>query len=550
MKKQILFVLGIILAILMLGTLSTVSAADINSGLVLYLSFDNEVGGAVPDITGNGWNGKLMGNAMVTDVVAKFGKALYLDGSDGYVEIPKGVNLALEGEEWSISVWCMIEELRNFQRVFDFNNTSATFFYMSPSTSDLIPTYRAKINNGTRDTLDSYNVFIDENEWYHVVVSQKGSTVNFYINGELALSNENCINNMATYDIPLEQCWIGKSATASDAMYFGAIDDFRLYNRALTADEVTALFKYTPGLATSNTLGEVKIDIVEKEPIVEVDGGIVDDLVVYLPFDGVENGISADATGNGWNANLMGSATIADGGKFGSALYLDGVDAYAQIKEGVNLALDPNKKEWTVSVWFKQDEARGYALIMDFNNTNATFFYIAPSTGGSEGTYRAKINNGPRDTVDMVGKNLNADEWYMLTVVQNGDAVKVYVNGELVTVNEYCVNANMATYGEPLLYCYLGKSATESDPMFVGMIDEFRLYNRALSASDIATLYKLDPNAAPVEGPAETPTVSTGTVTGGAPIVSPKTSDTAITAVVVCMVACVAAVISTKKRSR
>lgn len=220
MKKQILFVLGIILAILMLGTLSTVSAADINSGLVLYLSFDNEVGGAVPDITGNGWNGKLMGNAMVTDVVAKFGKALYLDGSDGYVEIPKGVNLALEGEEWSISVWCMIEELRNFQRVFDFNNTSATFFYMSPSTSDLIPTYRAKINNGTRDTLDSYNVFIDENEWYHVVVSQKGSTVNFYINGELALSNENCINNMATYDIPLEQCWIGKSATASDAMYW------------------------------------------------------------------------------------------------------------------------------------------------------------------------------------------------------------------------------------------------------------------------------------------------------------------------------------------
>lgn len=108
---------------------------------------------------------------------------------------------------------------------------------------------------------------------------------------------------------------------------------------------------------------------------------------------------------------------------------------------------------------------------------------LAPSTGGSEGTYRAKINNGPRDTVDMVGKNLNADEWYMLTVVQNGDAVKVYVNGELVTVNEYCVNANMATYGEPLLYCYLGKSATESDPMFVGMIDEFRLYNRALSAS-------------------------------------------------------------------
>ena len=327
---------------------------------------------------------------------------------------------------------------------------------------------------------------------------------------------------------------------------------FRLYNRTLTDDDVAALYKLTPAPATSNTLGEPTVEIVEKQPIVEADGGITADLVAYLPFDSADNGVSADATGNGWNASLMGSATIADEGKFGGALFLDGAaaDCYAQIKEGVNLALSSDKAEWTVSVWFKQNEARGYARIMDFNNTNSTFFYIAPSTGGTEGTYRAKINGGPRDTVDFTGKNINAGEWYMLTVVQHGDAVKAYINGELVTVNEFCVNANMATYGEALLSCFLGKSATESDPMYSGMIDEFRLYNRALSASDIAALYAHDPNTAPAEVSSESSADMAGSVTG-APVTAPKTSDTSIAAVIVCMVACVAAVgFCAKKRTR
>jgi len=73
--------------------------------------------------------------------------------------------------------------------------------------------------------------------------------------------------------------------------------------------------------------------------------------------------------------------------------------------------------------------------------------------------------------------------------------VALYTNGVLAAINNNVVNALATTLGDDPIN-YLGESLYGVDPWFNGSIDEFRIYNGALSASAIAVNYTNGPNAA------------------------------------------------------
>jgi hypothetical protein len=71
-------------------------------------------------------------------------------------------------------------------------------------------------------------------------------SVKLYNDGELAASSDEF--TLKPSDIMPSLCYIGRSQFAADPMFKGTIDDFRIYNYALTAEEVAALADYTDGI--------------------------------------------------------------------------------------------------------------------------------------------------------------------------------------------------------------------------------------------------------------------------------------------------------------
>ena len=78
--------------------------------------------------------------------------------------------------------------------------------------------------------------------------------------------------------------------------------------------------------------------------------------------------------------------------------------------------------------------------------------------------------------------------WKHVAIVLGSGQSHLYVDGALVT-NTSTITLRPADLGT-IDYAFLGKSQFGADPYFDGKIDEFRVYNRALSAAEIQALYQ------------------------------------------------------------
>lgn len=132
-------------------------------------------------------------------------------------------------------------------RFLDFGNSaSPTYsFFVSPSGTDLcgniVLTYGA-IKGGAASVYYT-DYAINNNIWHHVCISLTYNTSvnsihNVYIDGSLYYTGTGVYPTTTTYT----SCYIGKSNFVADPSFNGSIDDFRLYNRILSAAEVSSLY--------------------------------------------------------------------------------------------------------------------------------------------------------------------------------------------------------------------------------------------------------------------------------------------------------------------
>jgi hypothetical protein len=84
-----------------------------------------------------------------------------------------------------------------------------------------------------------------------------------------------------------------------------------------------------------------------------------------------------------------------------------------------------------------------------------------------------------------------------LTITLSADSVKMYLDGELVA--ETADISIRPSDFKPVL-CYIGKSQFARDPLFKGVLDDFRIYNYALSPDEIAAVMQDSTNEGPVDG--------------------------------------------------
>ena len=198
------------------------------------------------------------------------------------------------------------------------------------------------------------------------------------------------------------------------------------------------------------------------------------DLVAYYSFD---NYNANDESGNGYNGNIIGNVQWEDG-KNGSAISFNGTDSFIELP-------DPGEyTEATVGGWIKWQKFNKWSRFFDFGKFEAAFH-----VGNVENTNKLFYDLEFIDETNVViNFNLIEGEWYhIMLIVSNNSGAKLYLNGQLVSESPHLTESfnNLSDDSK----FYLGKSNWEVDLLFNGVIDEFRIYNRSLTKTEIQELY-------------------------------------------------------------
>jgi hypothetical protein len=177
-------------------------------------------------------------------------------------------------------------------------------------------------------------------------------------------------------------------------------------------------------------------------------------------------------------------------GKIGSAIDLDGLDDYIQMPAGTGMA-----KDITVATWVNWDGGGNWQRIFDFGSGVFQNLFLTPRSGSSTMRLSFKDSINGTDTEQQINTAvLPTAQWVHLAVVLKGDHATLYRNG--VAVGSV-FNVQMNPIDFTGTQNYIGKSQY-NDPLFNGRVDDFRVYNHALSGAAVWNLWGQSANQAPV----------------------------------------------------
>lgn len=173
----------------------------------------------------------------VSYVDGKVTKAISLNGTDAFLQLPP--NLA-NHQEITIATWVYWNGSTNGQRIFDFGNSQTEYMYLTPKITLGGLRFGIK-NNGTEQQLNASA--LPTGQWSHVAISLGSTGASMYVNGSLVASSAAVTIRPTDFKPVLN--YIGRSQFTYP-LFNGYIDDFRVYNYALSANEVAQLAGVTP----------------------------------------------------------------------------------------------------------------------------------------------------------------------------------------------------------------------------------------------------------------------------------------------------------------
>ncbi len=238
-------------------------ASDAPSDRHARLTFYEAGGLAAADVTGNAWNGALVNGPLWT--TGKSDAGIDLDGANDYVSLPAGVVNGLTGA--TITAWINLDAVATWQRVFDFGTGTSNYMFLTTQTTGTAPN-----NNKLRFAIRTASVGEQQitssvatpiGSWAHVAVVLSGSVGTLFLNGVQVGQNAGMTLNPTSLG-NTTQNYLGKSQFA-DPYLNGKIDDFRIYSRALSGSEVSALATTpllpAPTNVSATTTGPDQIDL-------------------------------------------------------------------------------------------------------------------------------------------------------------------------------------------------------------------------------------------------------------------------------------------------
>ncbi|MBR3738501.1 MAG: family 43 glycosylhydrolase, partial [Eubacterium sp.] len=377
----------------------------------------------------------LSGNAATVYNDRKGGKVLSLDGTNNtFAEIPQGFFdnrdvMTIQFDILPHQIWG-----NYFTYCFGADNTKYSYF-------------RIRDDGGIRNCV-SVNSWQNEkdvrtdngityNEWMHIALVYNNTSLKLYVNGEMVSENSNTGIKVSDLGTNLKS-YFGKSLYDGDGWYNGLYDNFEVYDRVLSDEEIEKTY----------------IKNVFSAPDLR-----------YNFEDGTN---LPDMSGN--------AAAVWDDEKNSKVLSLDGTtNTFASIPQGYF----DGKDKMTVLFDVKAINNSGnyFTFAIGQNNQKYDFFRIRGSEIRNAITVESYGNEHEVKTVADF-----TDSWMCVALTFDDEKCSMYINGTLAATNNNMLK--ISELGDNLL-AYFGKSFYDGDGYFHGKFDNFEVYNRVLSGDEI-----------------------------------------------------------------
>lgn len=449
------------------------------AGLVAHwkLDIDEEWYGPIIDETDNNFigYGKNFQTSPAYPADGKDGTALEFDGIDDYVQLldPDGVEASYwefrgigETNARTVCAWIKTYASGGESRTIlhwggnqldEDLEGDLWWLYVDPAGKVVLD-----LDGGTVESQTTIPV----NEWHHVaVVLEPGVSVScdikMYIDGHLdGQATGQCeINTVTRLGMPIYigarcsnsfQKWSSEDEEQFLSCYFdGVMDDVRIYNKALRIDEIHEL----PGRPEST-------------------------LEAYWKLDENSGLNASDSSGNGNDGTLQGYVIWMPGwipGRINNCLAFDGVDDYVE----TSYILNPNAGSFSVFAWVKGGAAYDGIISQAEGSGGTARYWLHINSNGYLSTQLRPSSGG----VGLIyEENWDSISWHHVGMVWDGERRYLYLDGVKRAWDEDPIDPLESCTGGMLI----GTNKLHSDNFWQGLIDEVRIYSRALSEEEIS----------------------------------------------------------------
>ncbi len=361
-------------------------------GLVGHWRLDETSGTTAIDYASSN-NGTMQGglDPATDSVPGRVGTALNFGGDvNKYsIAVPYNSDFVMTGD-LTLSAWIKhdtsLEGIYSSHRIISMQSNSPTrFYFIRTITSGSQRTIQFAVTGDTQGDGATGTVDVNDGQWHHIAGVLEGSTYRVYVDGVLDDSITDT-GPPGTVDTTVEPLRIGGVSTVAEN-YAGDIDDVRVYNRALSADEIKQIYQATEAKLRYNT----------KYRVAEYFNG--DEWVATGPLKYVPNAVNFDGTNDylEYNAPLTGAA---------------------------------DSTKWSGSVWLRLNSSLHQVLLDDDDGTG--FYIDLDSTFGFE-IIGNDLDNGP-EVLRIRGpiiQNLSAGWHHIMWSLDLSDVNKrhIYVDG-------------------------------------------------------------------------------------------------------------------------
>ena len=307
--------------VLVLGLTTTVANADISDGLVAYWPLDEGAGTNTEDLTGNGSDGTFLDSP--TWVGGKFGSALDFDGDNDAVDCGNQSILDFGTGDWTVSAWIKVsvnpgDDTAIFSKGMETSpNTDYQMRLRDDDGGDImirIDNDDTRYNPNTGDHPGLYTV----PGWHHIVgMRRDGTNLRVYVDGleDMGVTNHSESTIPDSFDLSdtsAHNAYIGAVAGGAGnprRFFVGLIDDVAVWNRALTAEEVTYLWNNGDGntaavseqekASNPNPADRATVDLADATQLSWTAGeyAVKHDVYFGAAFDDVNDANATDTTG-------------------------------------------------------------------------------------------------------------------------------------------------------------------------------------------------------------------------------------------------------------
>jgi len=469
----------------LLSTIDTSNTCDIfkDGSSKVLLQFDNSISDRCNNVTITSYGRVSYGRG-------KFKNACYFNGRTYLRMTPPVTKLP-----FTISCWIKTRQ-RSSGSAGWHHPTLIGFATAYPESND----FGIEIHNGYIHVFSGFGVedyyttnkYVADNKWHHIVVVFDTNEYRIYCDKTLVAKRSQSSNSVANVSFwSIGALYDFGSTLMHDSFFNGYMDQLRIFNKALTEDEISILYE-------EKIQGIQESDGVQIDSLVFKSNDTPKDYVVYLPFDN-----SVEDQTNHTTVQPVGQNIEFVDGVFGKAIHLRD-RSYLKITEPFT------KLPMSISCWIRTKQKQ-----------NGTYPWCSPTIigfstrGGSSRDFGIELTNGYMHIFSGLGGNqtdyhytdsqmIADDEWHHICVVFDpGQNIILYVDGVRKDTGLKCNLDSLAKVPFWTIGCIYDyeRNACMPTSYFDGYIDDLRIYNRALTDKEVKVLANKQPYKIRIENP-------------------------------------------------